>query len=489
MFSSYLLNERTALIEISQNITEYITSLWGEERAKRYFEFIKDEHTPYLRINRLYGNHNELIEKLSAYGIKLQPVKGIEYAYRVTEGIEAAGKTLEFNTGRYYIQSLSSMIPPLILNPLENDRVLDMCAAPGSKATQLAEMMNNRGTFVANELSMERLKMLVHNVEKLGIANAGILNYKGEWLSRLFNETFDKILLDAPCSALGVIQKKEEVSNWWSRERVAKIAHLQLMLISAAVKMLKTGGEMVYSTCTLTPEENELIIDFVLKKYPLEVLDISLPVASEQGLTGYAGQELSGGLSKAHRIIPWQVDSEGFFIVKLRKTGSVEPARLLDDRPNERIKFMAPSDKSIRPQLDQLSGTFGIPEHVWQQYKFINKGGDIYITDNGFEAPHTGVFNRIGTKFATVDKRGLAHLHSFGAQLMKEYITLKKYEITDPLQLKSYFSGGIVRTGEETKGQFVITYGQQVLGMASSVSGGLKSQYPKSKRIHEISYY
>ncbi|MGE5680037.1 MAG: NOL1/NOP2/sun family putative RNA methylase [Bacillota bacterium] len=477
------------MIEISQNITEYLTSLYGSETAGIYFDFIKKDHTSYIRMNPLSGDTEKTLARLSEYGINLEKVENIPNAYKVLSGIDMAGKTIEYNLGRYYIQSLSSMIPPLILSPSENDRVLDLCSAPGSKATQIASLMNNRGTLVTNEPQLDRIKMLIHNIDKLNLINTGVIQFKGEWLSRAYNNYFDKILVDAPCSALGVLQKKEEVSRWWSRERMEKIAFLQLMILTSAVKMAKVGGEIVYSTCTLTPEENELIINHVLNKYPLEVLDIDLPLKAHQGFTSYRGTTLNPNLTKARRILPWEVESEGFFIIKLRKKGELEPSKPLGEHGSQEYKILEYRNKEVFKYLTEISDTFGIDEEKWRNFKFIIKGSDIFFISRSWHDNNPSLFTRIGTQFGTIDKRGHAHLHSFAAQYFGRDIKHNIYQIQSEKELKDYLSGGIIRCNLNTNEQQIIKYRDLVLGTAAPVNNGLKSQYPKSKRIHEVSYF
>ncbi|MGE5351877.1 MAG: NOL1/NOP2/sun family putative RNA methylase [Acidobacteriota bacterium] len=475
------------MIELSQNITDYIASLYGKEVAQKYFDFIKTGHTTYIRLNDPYPSREALIKRLHGYGVSLEKVESIPDAYKVLEGGEILGKTLEYNLGKYYIQSLSSMIPPLMLSPKSQDFVLDLCSAPGSKATQIASLMGNTGTLITNEPQTDRIKMLVHNIDKLNLVNTGVIQYKGEWLSRLYDHHFDKILVDAPCSALGVLQKKEEVSNWWSKERVEKIAYLQNMILAAAVKMAKVGGEIVYSTCTITPEENELIINHALNKYPLEVLDIELPLKSHEGFTTYNGVKLRSELSKARRILPWEVDSEGFFIIKMRKTGSTEPAKPLEVQNN--LKLLSHTDKLMKNYLKDISRDFDIDENVWKDYRYLISKNDIYFIHKDWQDENLSFFNRIGTRFGLIDKNNWAHLHSYAAQFFHKDINKNVFHLTSGSQLKDYMNGGIIRSDIATKDQQIIKYGDYVLGTAAVVGNGIKSQYPKALRIHEISYY
>lgn len=277
------------MIELSSKITDYLRDLFDDEYAKKFAEFVEQEFQTYLRFSSLHEDHDWLEKRLSEYGIKLEKVASVPNAYKVLDGLDVIGKTIEHAVGHYYIQSLSSMIPPFALNPTSDDKTLDLCAAPGSKTTLMAELMNNLGTLVANEPSNKRIRSLVYNIDRHNFVNLGVLGFKGELLSKVYHEYFDKILVDAPCSGLGVVQKKGEVSNWWDTESAVRISDLQLRLLISAIKMTKVGGEILYSTCTITCEENEYIIDKVLQKYPVELVDVELPVPSHDGLTEYAG--------------------------------------------------------------------------------------------------------------------------------------------------------------------------------------------------------
>ncbi len=474
--------------ELSSNIIDYISAVYGKEYTKEYSTFASKAATSYIRLSTFCDNKKDLINRLNVYGVTLKSVPKLQDTYKVIHGNEIIGKTIEFIMGAYYIQSLSSMVPPIILSPGENDIVLDLCAAPGSKTTQLGELMNNRGTLIANEPGADRLKMLVHNIDKTGLINTGVTQSRGEWLSRFYNNYFNKVLVDAPCSALGVVQKKGEVSNWWSKERVELLSRLQLMLISSAIKMVKVGGEVVYSTCTLTPEENELIIDHIAKKYSVKILKIDLPVESINAFTKYNGEELDQNLSNGKRILPWKVDSDGFFIIKLKKIDEIDPSKPETVKPSN-AKIVDSTNKLIRNHLLKISNIYGIEENTWEKFKFILKGTDISFVDANWKDDRLGVFNRVGTKFGTFDKYGNVFLHSSATQILKRSFTKNIFEITDTKDLKTYISGGVIRTAVDRKIHKIIKYQNYILGTAAPVENGLKSQFPKSKRMNEVTYY
>ena len=469
---------------LGENITNYLTENFGEEYAKRYEEYIFSEPSYYVRLNRTC-NEERIIKNLSAYGIKLKSIPNVDFAYLITTGLENAGKTLEYILGKYYIQSLSSMIPPLVLNPSEDERTLDLCAAPGSKTTELSELMNNRGTLYANEISVPRLRSLVHNLDKLNSVNVGVLNFKGELLSKIYDSYFDKILVDAPCSALGIIQKKDEVTNWWNNKQMEKIANLQLRLLISAIKMAKVGGEIVYSTCTLTLEENELVIQTVLKKYPVELLEIDLPVPSHPAFTKYGKENLNPELKKCRRIIPWEIQSEGFFVAKLRKTGDTESKEKAIPQ-KRKDKIVTAEDKSISQYLNDIEEKFGFERETLNEFKYILKNKDIFYINKNWFAESLAPFNRVGTKFGNIDNRNTTHLHTQAAQLIGKYATKNVVELQTLEELRTYLDGGIIKSIKLEPGQKIIKYGDYFVGMATSTKDGLKSQFPRAHRTGKI---
>ncbi len=469
---------------LGKNIEEYLIGHFGKEYAEQYEKYVFGQPTYYVRINRTC-NQAEIIERLKSYGITLSPVSGVDYGYSITAGLDVIGKTLEYTLGKYYIQSLSSMIPPLVLNPSEQDVTLDLCAAPGSKTTELSEMMNNRGTLLANEISISRLRSLVHNLDKVNSVNVGVLNYKGELLSKVFDSFFDKILVDAPCSALGIIQKKEEVTNWWNKNQMEKIANLQLRLLISAIKMAKVGGEIVYSTCTLTLEENELVVQTVLKKYPVELVEIDLPVKSNPGFTKYNNEPLNPELSKCRRIVPWEINSEGFFVAKFVKTDFTE-AKEKSLPPKEKGKFVSYKNKTVSKYLNDISEHFGLDENILGNFKYLLKGKDIFYINNDWQLESTAHFNRVGTKFGNIDKRNEAHLHTQSAQLLGKYAKKNVYELQDFTEVRTYLDGGTIKNLKLEAGQKIVKFGNYYLGVAITTREGLKSQFPRAHRTGKI---
>ncbi len=471
------------MITISQNISDYILKNFGNEYLENYLNYIQSVSNSYIRLSPFF-DHDETINSLKNYGVALEQVKNFHSAYRVIEGNNLIGKTLDFILGKYYIQSLSSMIPAMILNPSSNDRTIDLCAAPGSKTTQLAELMNNKGTLIANEISPERVKSLVFNVDKMNLVNFGIIQGKGELLNQIYDNYFDKILVDAPCSALGILQKKNEVSNWWSENRLNSFTELQTRLLVSAIKMCKVGGEIVYSTCTLSLEENELILNKILKKYPVQIIEIKLPVKSHNALTKYDNEQLNTSIQKAKRIIPWEINSEGFFVAKLRKTNETEKSEI--KRFNKDIIQLVDSKSSkIKDKIKILSEYLGIDENLFTNYKYLIKTNDIYFVDKNFDSPSLNNFMRIGSKLGSIEKRGYIQIHSLAAQIFKNSITNNIIEL-DIEQLKIYLKGGTIKKDFGSTGQKIIKFRNDIIGTAVASKDGLKSQFPREYRTQEI---
>ena len=470
------------MIELSQNIANYLESLYNKEFVENYKKYIESYPNQYIRIDP-NTDHNNLILRLQKYGIELERAQ-LPFAYKVIKGSDKVGKTLEFTLGMYYVQSLSSMIPPFILNPSENDITLDLCAAPGSKTTQLAELMNRRGTLIANEVNQQRVGSLNFNVDKMNLSNIGVMKQKGELISKTFDNYFDKILVDAPCSALGIVQKKNEVSNWWNLEQAEKIAEVQFKLLVSAVKAAKVGAEIIYSTCTLTIEENEFVLDKILKKYPVEIEEFDLPLKHVNGFTKF-GEYENQNLALSKRIIPWENDSEGFFVAKLRKTDSTEPLEKTKYSKSQRLFFSA-NHRNIKPYLKQLHEYFGIDETVLNQYKYIQNKSDLLYVNSDWLVEDSSYFLKLGLKLGVIDRKDKLNIHSDAARTFGKFATKNKIILESKEDLTIYLNGSIIKKSFDSIGQKIVEFEEMILGSAVQTNEGLKSQFPRNLRTNEI---
>jgi NOL1/NOP2/sun family putative RNA methylase len=236
------------------------------------------------------------------------------------------GRALEHLLGYYYIQELASMLPPIALNPKPHEMVLDMCSSPGSKTTQIAAMMKNTGTIIANEVSLGRIKILAANTERCGVTNTIITKKDGVALCKKLAQQnsiplFDKILIDAPCSGEGTLRSTYKTYLMWNPKTISFLSKLQKQMIKSAWDILRINGEIVYSTCTHAPEENEEVVDFFLKEFnnKVEIEKISLPIKPRQGITKWEDKEYLEDVKFSCRVYPQDNNTEGFFLAKFKK--------------------------------------------------------------------------------------------------------------------------------------------------------------------------
>lgn len=229
------------------------------------------------------------------------------------------GNLAEHSLGYFYIQEAASMIPPVVLNPKPSDIVLDIAASPGSKTTQIAQYMQNKGILIANDYTIERMKPLSINLQRCGVANAIITLMEGQWFKKSGIE-FDKILVDAPCSGTGTIRKSLKTIGIWNPDMVRRLSITQKQLIETGVDLLKKDGILVYSTCSLEPEENEGVVDFLLKKYDnVKLEEIKLSLKRSPAILEFENKKYSEEIKKCLRLWPQDNDTEGFFVARIRK--------------------------------------------------------------------------------------------------------------------------------------------------------------------------
>ena len=290
----------------------------GKEFFRKRYEQIGGEIAdiqakPTLRVNTLKITAKELIERLEKLGVKLERISFTKNGYAVVQSKFSLGAITEYLLGYYYLQESAAQLPVEVLDPKPTDVVLDACAAPGGKTTQLAAQMRNQGTIVAYELKPHRIPSLLMNLERCGIKNTTVFEGNAVMASRLGVE-FYKILLDAPCAGNYMTE-----AGWFEKrtmEGIQTSANIQRRLLHDCISMLKTGGQLVYSTCSLEPEENEMNIDWAIKNLPVRLEKVNLAIG-EPGLTKVFGKELHPDIAFCRRFWPHKTGTEGFFIAKL----------------------------------------------------------------------------------------------------------------------------------------------------------------------------
>ena len=272
-----------------------------------------------IRVNTILCSVAEVKKRLAAKGWILEQIPWCPEGFWITHpDRKDVGNLLEHQIGYIYVQEAASMVPPIVLVPVEGDLVLDMCASPGSKTTQLAAMMNNTGVLVANDYKGLRLASLGINVQRCCLTNCVITLMHGK---RFAGFVFDKILVDAPCSGTGTIRKSLKTVMIWNANMISKLARQQKELVTTAFANLKPGGEMVYSTCSVEPEENEGVVDYLLKTEPsARVVPVTLPgLILGAPVMSFKGVDYHPDVKHSLRLWPQDNDTEGFFVAKFRK--------------------------------------------------------------------------------------------------------------------------------------------------------------------------
>ncbi|GCA62175.1 RNA (C5-cytosine) methyltransferase, NOP2 [Kipferlia bialata] len=275
-----------------------------------------------LRANGLKTKRGELARSLIARGVDLDPVGDwTREGLHVYKSQVPLGATPEYLLGHYLIQDAASFLPVLALGAKPGERVLDMAAAPGGKTTHIGQFMKNEGTLLANDVNEDRIPSLLANIQRLGICNCVVTNYDGRNLTKIIGATLDRVLLDAPCTGLGTVSRDPTAKVSKDGTDVLRMAHLQKELALAAIDMLKVGGSLVYSTCSITVPENEAIVDYLLKYRHVKIQPLPEAIQfGRPGLVNFRGKRFDASIKHARRVYPHTHNMLGFFVCLLVKT-------------------------------------------------------------------------------------------------------------------------------------------------------------------------
>lgn len=292
-------------------LEEKLLNEYGEELTKKIISGYKLPRKVTLRANLIKADEEEIANTLEKLNIKYKKVNFYNSAFIIENVDEQEIRKLDiYNEGKIYMQSLSSMLPPIILEPKEKENILDMTAAPGGKTTQMAAIANNKALITACEKNKIRCDRLEYNVNKQGAKCINIMREDARNLSDFFS--FDKILLDAPCSGSGTLNILDNnLEKYFTEELINRSVKVQETLLKKALKILKSGGEMVYSTCSILKEENEYLLEKVLKNENAEIVPIDLKHFSELPILD---TKVDGTLC----VMPNEL-YEGFFVAKIKR--------------------------------------------------------------------------------------------------------------------------------------------------------------------------
>lgn len=426
-----------------------------------------------VRVNTLKISVEEFKKRAEDKGWALEPVPWCETGFWIDadESDVPLGNTAEHMAGLFYIQEASSMMPVSALFTAEDSHylsVLDTAAAPGSKTTQIAALMQNNGILVANEFSASRVKVLHANIERCGIRNAALTNFDGRVFGSWLPEQFDAVLLDAPCSGEGTIRKDPDSLKNWSKESIQSIADTQKELIESAFQALKVGGVLVYSTCTLSREENQDVCQHLKQTFGDAVSFESLA-----SLFPEANKALTeeGFL----HIFPQVYDCEGFFVARIRKNSSVDtPAvkKRLGKFPFEKANAKISND--VNQELQKCLG-ISLPENssVWL------RDNDVWLFPDALE-PMLGElrFSRMGIKIAETHKKGYRWQHQVATTLATgNEACCIELSIEDA---REWYMGRDVRPqGQSGQGEVIVRFGNDVIGLGKWVGNRVKNGLPR----------
>ncbi|RJG42262.1 16S rRNA (cytosine(1407)-C(5))-methyltransferase RsmF [Motilimonas pumila] len=426
-----------------------------------------------IRVNTLKISVTDFLARAETLGWQLEPVPWCQDGFWITrDDATPLGNSAEHLAGLFYIQEASSMMPVTALfhlfNNTEDAVLLDAAAAPGSKTTQIAAAVSNQGLVVANEFSASRIKGLYSNLQRCGIKNVALTNFDARVFGSWLPETFDAILLDAPCSGEGTVRKDPDAMKNWCQSAIDAIADTQKALIESAFYALKPGGTLIYSTCTLSQEENQHVCDHLLATF-----EGNIEACSLADLFPHA--ERSATAEGYLHIWPQIYDSEGFFVAGFRKTASQAGPKA--KKRLGRFPFKAMNKKDIALFTDYLESQFGISQLEGQVF---NRDNELWLFPEVFK-PLIGQlkFDRVGIKLAEMFKKNYRLTHEWALALGSQ-ATKGTFELSLE-QCQEYYMGRDIRpeSGLSGKGEVLLTYKGHTVGLGKWVNTRIKNNLPR----------
>ncbi|RMD92948.1 MAG: hypothetical protein D6813_04960 [Calditrichaeota bacterium] len=430
-------------------------------------------------VNNLRVTPERIIELFKKDGLKLTPVPWYAGAFRLKENF-SLGNRLEFLTGLIHIQEEVALTAVKLLDPRPEERILDLCAAPGNKTAQIAVLMQNRGTVIANDYNFDRLRAITRTVHRLGLVNVTITAHNAINYPRNAGQ-FDKVLVDVPCSCEGTSRKNPEVLDQINLEQSLKLSRLQTLILIRALELCKTGGRVVYSTCTYAPEENEMVVqkalDSLVHKIEAEILPVQIPDFKFcPGIPAWQDLRFRKDMINTMRIYPHQNNTGGFFVAMIRKNGDKKTHLQTNDSQN----FLEFVDSS--PWISILRERFGFAEEIFEPYKFYKVNARticLILPDHLTVAKplrqSAGLpLLRTTLKYPKLTTAGVL---MFGQHARKNVLEVNKEQAYCYLRGAAFSVSGNLSLEE---GYVILKFENIVLGIALYLNGKIISLFPKA---------
>ncbi|GEN34944.1 RsmF rRNA methyltransferase first C-terminal domain-containing protein [Aneurinibacillus danicus] len=467
-------------MSLPEAFTARMKHLLGEEEYTDFLASYTEARRQGLRVNRLKLSPQAFLKRVDW---KLESVPWTEDGFYYSESLRPA-KHPYYHAGLYYIQEPSAMSPAAVLDACPGERVLDLCAAPGGKTTQLAAAMQGQGILVTNDSNPNRVKALVKNVELYGIRNAVVTNETPDRLAKVFPGYFDKILVDAPCSGEGMFRKEPDMVKSWSEAVIETCCGMQRTILQDAARMLRPGGRLLYSTCTFAPEENErMIAEFLMEQPDFSIVPIPMHEGWEQGRPEWTqNAEANRLVSGTARLWPHRISGEGHYVALLQKAG--------DKESSERDSMiLAKPVGTKQTQEKELADFYTFVKETLPEWKGLEDNGFILTMheDRVFLSPQDlpGLQSlrlaRQGWLLGTIKKKRFEPSQAFAMGLKAENAAQKVNFAPDESDTIRYLKGETLMRQAE-KGWNLVCVDGFPLGWAKGAGGMLKNMYPAGWR-------
>ncbi len=456
---------------LPQDFLERMQTMLGGEYPL-FLASYENEKYQALRLNRLKTTREEFLERVP---FALTPVPWAEDGFYYG-GKDTPGKYPLHEAGVYYIQEPSAMAPAAYLGAEPGEKILDLCAAPGGKSTQIAAAMQGKGLLVCNEIHPARAKILSENIERMGIRNALVTNETPQRLSGVFEEYFDRIMVDAPCSGEGMFRKNEEAGGEWSLANVELCAARQAEILDCAASMLRRGGRLVYSTCTFAPAENEGSISRFIERHPeFSIVKAAKTEGMAEGNPAWCSHP-AANMEDTIRLWPHRLKGEGHYVAVLEKKGEVPEGYRGYCRTGEQKGMPEKEYKEYTGFCDEFLRT----KLCGTVFLF---GEQLYLAPEGMPAIKGLKVLRPGLHLGTMKKKRFEPAHALALALNPGEVKNVMPLSASGNEVRMYLNGQTLPY-EGEKGWYLVTADGYGIGWGKLAGGVMKNHYPKGLRIN-----